>query len=135
MNPTQFHAMRTALQDNAFPGRPRDLAEVGSALRELLLAGGIFRDVEVERTDDPDQLVIAMCTFDAGWSEVDVARHLEQVWRDRLAYPCWEAHSVLVDRGFVELLAATRHSTGGHYVTVHLVAQKALVPAQRGPVD
>lgn len=133
MNLAQFHSVRTALQGNAYPGRGRDLMTVESSLRELLLASGLFEDVEVERTDDPDQLVIALCRFDPGYSEVDVARHLERVWRDRLSYPFWEAHTVIVDRGLVELEAASRQSTSGHYVTVHLVAQKAKIPAQRAP--
>ena len=32
----------------------------------------------------------------------------------------------------VEFQGATRFSSAGHYATVHLVAQKATIPAQRG---
>jgi hypothetical protein len=31
--------------------------------------------------------------------------------------------------------AASRQSDGGHYVTVHLVAQKARIPSQRAPLQ
>ena len=67
---------------------------------------------------------------DVGESD-DVARHLERIWGDRVSYPFWEAHAFHVENGHVEFEAATRHSSAGHYVTVHLVAQKASIPAQR----
>ena len=36
-----------------------------------------------------------------------------------------------MENGHVEFEAATRYSSAGHYVTVHLVAQKAAIPVQR----
>jgi len=102
-------------------------------LRDLLMASGIFEDVEVEHTDDPDQLVIALCHFKARYSESDIAEHLENLWDDRVRYPYWEAHSLVVDRELVEFEAATRSSNTGPYVTVHLVAQRAQIPEQRRP--
>ena len=41
----------------------------------------------------------------------------------------------MVDKEHVEFEAATRNSNSGPYVTVHLVAQKARIPAQRVPMD
>jgi hypothetical protein len=125
--------MRTAVQDNAFPAKEGDLAPVEQSLRDLLMASGVFEEVEVEHTDDPDQLVIALCKFLPYFTERDVARHLERIWADRVSYPFWEAHAVHVENEHVEFEAASRHSSGGHYVTVHLVAQKAKIPAQRTP--
>ena len=95
------------------------------------MSSGVFEEVEVEHTDDPDQLVIALCKFLPYFTERDVARHLERIWADRVSYPFWEAHAVHVEDEHVEFEAASRHSSGGHYVTVHLVAQKARIPAQR----
>lgn len=135
MDLLQFHTMRTAIQGNAFPGQRKDLETVEGSLRNLLMASGVFEDVEVEQTDDPDQLVIAMCKFLPYFTEADVARHLERIWGDRVSYPFWEAHAIKVEKEHVEFEAATRHSSGGHYVTVHLVAQKARIPAQRRPFD
>lgn len=133
MDLLQFHRMRTAVQDNAFPAKEGDLAPVEQSLRDLLMASGVFEEVEVEHTDDPDQLVIALCKFLPYFTERDVARHLERIWADRVSYPFWEAHAVHVEDEHVEFEAASRHSSGGHYVTVHLVAQKAKIPAQRSP--
>lgn len=135
MDLLQFHKMRTAVQDNAYPGSGKDLTAMERSLRNLLMASGLFEEVEVEHTDDPDQLVIALCQFRPLYSERDVAAYLERVWNDRVRYPFWEAHSVLVDEEHVEFEAATRNGTGGHYVTVHLVAQKARIPAQRTPAS
>ena len=135
MDLLQFHKMRTAVQGNAYPGSGRDLTSMEGTLRDLLLTSGVFDEVEVEHTDDPDQLVIALCHFKPDLSERDVAQLVERLWEQRVRYPFWEAHAVLVGEEHVEFEAATRNSTGGHYVTVHLVAQRAPVPAQRGPRD
>ncbi|WP_225914949.1 hypothetical protein [Nocardioides jiangsuensis] len=135
MDLLQFHKMRTAVQGNAYPGSGRDLTSMEGTLRDLLLTSGVFDEVEVEHTDDPDQLVIALCHFKPDLSERDVAQLIERLWEQRVRYPFWEAHAVLVGEEHVEFEAATRNSTGGHYVTVHLVAQRAPVPAQRGRRD
>ncbi|QNN51701.1 hypothetical protein [Nocardioides mesophilus] len=135
MDLLQFHRMRTAIQGSASPGRDTDLESVEQSLRDLLLRSGVFEDVEVGHTDDPDQLVIALCTFNPLVAEAEVARRLETIWRDRVSYPFWEAHALHVESEHVEFQAASRYSSRGHYVTVHLVAQKAPIPAQRVAVD
>jgi len=131
MDLLQFHRMRTAVQGNAFPGKETELDSVAGQLRRMLMDSGIFEEVEVEHTDDPDQLVIALCKFLPYFTERDVAAHLERIWGDRVSYPFWEAHAFHVENEHVEFEAATRHSSGGHYVTVHLIAQKAKIPMQR----
>lgn len=135
MNLAQFHTMRTALQDNASPGQDRDLVSVERSLRTLLVKSGAFEQVEVDHTDDPDKLLIALCKFRPQLSETEIARRLEQIWREQVSYPFWEAHTLRVERDHVELEAASRPSPSGHYVTVHLVAQKTRVPSQRVPSE
>ena len=130
-----YHTLRKGVQNNAYPGSDRDLAPVRAALQQELLDSGLFEDVEVDATRDPNQLVIGLCHYRDGVTEQDIAAYLERVWNDRLRYPLWEAHAVIVDTDHVEFEAATRQSTTGHYVTVHLVAQKARIPAQRVPLD
>lgn len=135
MDLTQFHRMRTAVQDNAFPGKEDDLITVEKSLRDLLMSSGVFEEVEVEHTNDPDQLVIALCKFLPYFKEADVARHLERIWGDRVSYPFWEAHAVSIQDAFVEFEAATRAGSTGHYVTVHLVAEQGRIPVQRHASD
>jgi hypothetical protein len=135
MDLLQFHKLRTAIQDNAFPGSGTELATVESTLRDVLLASGLFESVEVESTRDNDRLVIALCRFRPFYTERDVAGRLEEIWDDRVAYPFWQAHALRLADGHIEFEAATRHSPGGHYVTVHLVAQRGAIPAQRVASD
>ena len=135
MNPSRYHRMRAAIQVSASPGKETDLALVEANLWYMLTDCGLFDEVEVEHTEDVDQLVIALCRFDAGCSEAEVATQLERIWADRVRYPFWEAHTIRVYADQVEFEAASRHSDEGHYVTVHLVAQKTRIPAQRRPVD
>ena len=131
MDLIHFHRMRTAIQDNASPGAAEDLATVEGSLRHLLTSSGMFEDVEVELTVDPDQLVIALCAFRADLTEAEVAAGLERMWADRVSYPFWEAHALHIETGHVELEAASRPSPVGGYVTLHLVAQQLRIPTQR----
>jgi hypothetical protein len=128
---TNYHKMRTAVQSNASPGSPHDLRNIELRLQQSLMASGMFEDVEVGHTEDVNHLVIAMCKFPSQLTQAQVAARLEQLWEDRLRYGFWEAHAVLVDDDQVEFQGATRNSTAGHYVTLHIVAQKAPIPAQR----
>ena len=131
MELTQYKKLRTAVQSNAAPASTTQVEELEESLRTMLMSTGIFEDVEVEHTDNVDELVIAMCTFPSQMSQVQIAQRLEQAWQDRLRYEFWEAHTTLVDDEQVEFQGATRTSSNGTYVTVHVVAQKAHVPAQR----
>lgn len=138
MDLMKFHRMRQALQENAFPGDRRDLVTLEGSLRYLLLTSGMFDDVEVDHTDDIDRLVIGLCQFKAELAAEEVAGRLEEIWTDHLSFPFWEAHAIEAEPDHIELEAASRPSVFEGYVTVHLVAQKALIPAQRTasePVD
>ncbi|MGH3510148.1 MAG: hypothetical protein ACRDPI_07960 [Nocardioidaceae bacterium] len=131
----QFHKMRTAVQVNAYPASGADVATFEGAVRDMLMSSGIFDSVEVETTDDPDQLVIALCQFRAEFDQSDVAGQLERLWDQRARYPFWEAHTTLIDEEAVEFEGATRLSDTGHYVTVHLIAQRGRIPSQRVSTD
>src|SRR4051812_36439187 len=131
MQLTQFHRLRTGVQGNARPGRDRDLRLVERALRAALTSSGLFQEVEVGQTDDPDRLVIALCTFSAFCPESVVAERLERLWSDRVRYRFWEAPAIRTDKGHVEFEAASRIGPAGHYVTVHLVARRTGIPEQR----
>ncbi|HET6626807.1 MAG TPA: hypothetical protein VFG63_10495 [Nocardioidaceae bacterium] len=125
MNLIDFQKLRSGLQANAHPGSRFELNAVENSFRDVLRASGAFEDVEVEHTDDPDRLVIALCTFKAEYDERGIADLVAATWRERIRYTYWDASAVLVEDDHVELQAATRHSHTGHYVTLHVVAQKA----------
>jgi len=134
MDLAQFHQRRIGLQRNAPPGRGLALRSVRANLRDTLVASGLFESVEVDQTIDVDRLVIALCTFRPAYTEQDVALRLENLWT-RIQLPFWEAHAIHTEDGHVEFQAVSRHSPEGHYVTVHLIAQRAGVPAQRSSSD
>ena len=104
MNLLMFHRVRTAIQENASPGAGAELESVESTLREMLMSSGVFEEVEVEHTDDPDQLVIALCQFRPFYTERDVAQRLEAIWGERVRYPFWESHALKTDVDFVEFV-------------------------------
>lgn len=108
---------------------------VEKSLRSELIASGLFAKIEVEQTDNPDSLVIALCEYRPELAEQEIATRLEDIWRHAVAYQFWEAHTTFVDADHVEFEAATRPDSTGRYVTLHLVAQRTSVPAQREASD
>lgn len=133
MEMVKFHQIRTAVQQNASPGAGAQLSLVEGALRDRLVASEFFSTVEVDHTDNPDGLVIALCEFRPELSEEEVASALEGIWDEGVRYQFWEAHATYIEDDHVEFEAATRPDSTGRYVTVHLVAKKSFVPAQRPP--
>lgn len=130
-----FHVLRSGVQTNAAPAQGPALTAMEGILRDALVASGLFDSVEVGHTDDPDQLVIGLCSYRHLLHEQVVADRVTQLWTDRIAYPFWEIHAVVVDDGHVEIEGATRESAAGHYVTLHVVAQRSPVPTQRSGED
>jgi hypothetical protein len=130
-----FQTLRSGVQRNASPVQERALVAMERILRDLLSHDGVFDRVEVGHTDDPDQLLVGLCQFRPDVPDADVIAVVERLWETGLRFPFWEAHTTLAGDGFVELEGATRESVVGRYLTVHLVAQRASVPAQRSPVE
>jgi hypothetical protein len=137
MNIAAFQRLRNGLRLNAAPATTQVRKVIERGLREELLASGVFAEVEVGGSDDPDRLVLALGTFRADADDETVALEVERAW-DGLAFDHWRAHSLLTEDGHVELQAATLDRPAGRFVTVHLVAQRASesvlpMPQQRRP--
>jgi len=126
-----YRTLRTGVQLNARPGTAADLRPIARDLERELTATGLFTNVEVDHTDNVDHLVVAMASFDATLTEEQVALRLEDVWNGRMRFGYWAIHSTLVTKNQVELQGATLAHLGGPYITLHVVAQKVAVPAQR----
>ena len=133
MDLVSYHKLRTAVQHSATAGGAEELLAVERRLWSALVSTGTFADVEVDATDDPDRLVIAMCRFPGQRSVEEAAAELERLWLERVRYDFWEAHTLIASRGQVELEAASRAGATGHYVSLHVLAQQSVVPAQRVP--
>ena len=131
----EYRKLRSGVQMNARPTTAEERRAVALDLERELIRAGVFADVEVDHTENLDHLVVAMCTYDSSLSEEQVGLRLEDVWNGRLRFGYWAVHSTLVEKGQVELQGATLSNLGGPYVTVHVVAQKGPIPAQRGAMD
>jgi hypothetical protein len=127
MNLIAFQTLRNGLRMNAAPATNQVRQVLEAGLREELLATGFFEDVEIGASDDEERLVVALGTYRAGVDEELVAGAVARVW-SRLAFHHWEAHAFLTDEGHVEFQAATLDRPAGRFVTVHLVAQRSVVP-------
>jgi hypothetical protein len=124
--------LRSAIQRNASPAGPQQLAAMQAVVQDRLIDSGLVSTVEVERTEDTDHLVIALCDFPAGRGTMEqVAARLEWIWDSQIRYRFWEAHSLSIYADQIELSAATRPDATGNYVTLHLVAQNPPFPGQR----
>lgn len=126
-----FQKLRGGLKTNVSPASGVELEAAESRLRALLTSSAMFGWVEVESTDDPDRLLIAMVNYRPELSEQDIVSYLQRAWVGELRYLGWDAHSFLVEDGHVELEAATMHGDASHFVTLHVVARSG-VPAERG---
>lgn len=131
MELTHYKKLRTAVQSNASPAADAEIRRLEQNLHDTLISTGFFEDVEVDHTDNLDGMVIAMCKFPAQMNQSQVAARLEQAWQDRLRFTFWEAHTTIIDEDQVEFQGASRTGSTGSFVTLHVVAQKAPIPAQR----
>ena len=128
MQIAEYYTIRRAVQSNAPAPDDAATSAMEVELRAALLATGLFHTVEVGRTDDADRLVIALCGFAPEVDETEVSEALARVWTKHVAYGFWQAQTVRVDKGQVELQGATRFSLRGHFATTHVVAHAAPVP-------
>jgi hypothetical protein len=132
MNIAAFQSLRNGLRLNAAPATTQVRRIVERGLREELLDSGFFEEVEVGGSDDPDRLVLALGAFRAEVDDETVALAVERAW-GALAFDHWQAYSLLTEDGHVELQAATLDRPAGRFVTVHLVAQRAVDPVRPMP--
>jgi len=133
MNLAAFQTLRRGLQLNAIPVTSQVRSVFEDALRQELLATGVFTDLEVGSTDVDDHLVVALGTFRADATEAEVANAVQYAWAS-VAFHHWQAHAFLTDEGHVELQAATLDRPAGRYLTFHLVTERAAAPCTAIPV-
>jgi hypothetical protein len=130
-----FQKLRSGLKQNVTPASGVVLEAAELRLRTLLASCGMFSHVEVDRTSDPDRLLIAMVEYNPELSEAEVLGFLKGAWSAELRYLGWDAAAFIVEDEHVELQAATMHGDASHYVSMHLVAEKAAVSAAVEPSD
>jgi citrate lyase beta subunit len=92
-------------------------------LEDLLRGSRLFSDVELGRTDDPDQLVIGVFRCADRILPWEAGMGVERLWRTAAAGVSCEAHHVGCTESLMEFEGAVTLDASGHYVTVHLGAE------------
>ena len=135
MDTTSFHKLRTAVQGNANPADSDLATHLRHSLQAALTASGLFGEVELGHTDDPDQLVIGVCRCADDVLPWEAGMGIERLWQSVANGLHWEAHTVGCTSSLMEFEGAVTVDESGHYITVHVVAEpseatKAVIAAQ-----
>ena len=82
----------------------------------------MFAHVEVEVTEDPERLLIAMVRYRPGTPERQVSSFLEAVWISELRLSGLDVFNFIAEDGHVELESVTGDQESGYFLSLHLVA-------------
>lgn len=119
-----FLRLRAGLIINLPPAQGPVLHAAEAKLRRRLESSSMFTGVEVEATEDPDHLLVAMVRYRPGTNERRVASFLEAIWVTELRLEALDAFHFLVEDGHVELQSVTGDRAAHYFITLHLVAQE-----------
>ncbi|QWZ06701.1 response regulator [Nocardioides panacis] len=87
----EFRRLKDGLFINLPPASSAELSVAASKLRSRLASSAMFGAVEVETTEDPDQLLVAMVRYRPGTPVAQVSSYLEAVWVSELRLPGLDA--------------------------------------------
>jgi hypothetical protein len=118
----EFVQLRQALTDNLPPARGAVLVAAASKLRRRLVSSRMFAQVEVEVTEDPERLLVALVHYRPGTPERQVASYLEAVWITELRLDGLDLFHFLVEDGHVELESVTGDQGSGYFLSLQLIA-------------
>ena len=82
----------------------------------------MFTQVEVEVTEDPLRLLVAMVRYRPGTPARQVSSFLEAVWISELRLPGLDVFHFLAEEGHVELESVTGDQASGYFLSLHLIA-------------
>jgi hypothetical protein len=127
MDHASFHVLRTAVQENARPADEGHAQFLQRRLSEALVASRLFDQVELGRTEDPDQLVIGLCRCAEGILPWEAGIGVERVWSSIAAEVPWESHTLACTDSLMEFEGAVTIDSSGHFITVRLLAEPPAV--------
>jgi hypothetical protein len=119
---TEFTQLREALTTNLPQASGALIDDAASRLRQRLVSSVMFARVEVEVTEDPERLLVALVRFRPGTPARQVSSFLEAVWITELRLSGLDAFHFLVEDGHVELEAVTGDRDSGYFLSLQLVA-------------
>lgn len=122
MDKTEFRRLKDGLIINVPPASGAVIDAAESKLRHRLMSSAMFAKVEVETTEDPDQLLVAMVRYRPGTPRRQVCSYLEAVWISELRLPGLDAFHFDAEDGHVELESVTGDTASGYFLSLHLIA-------------
>lgn len=118
----EFLRLKLGLTNNLPPASGALVDDAASRLRQRLASSVMFAQVEVEVTDDPERLLVALVRFRPDTPERQVASFLEAVWITELRLSGLDVFNFLVEDGHVELEAVTGDQESGYFLSLQLIA-------------
>ncbi|SDP30119.1 hypothetical protein SAMN04489867_2004 [Pedococcus dokdonensis] len=122
MDRTEFKLLREGLTTNLPPASGALVDGAAARLRRRLESSVMFAQVELEVTEDPERLLIALVRYRPGTRERQVASFLEALWITELRLSGLDAFNFVIEPGYVELEAVTGDHDAGYFVSLQLVA-------------
>jgi hypothetical protein len=118
----EFVRLRTGLTANLPPATGPLIEAAASRLRRRLVSSVMFAQVEVEITEDPERLLVALVRYRPGTPKRQVSSFLEAVWISELRLPGLDMFHFIVEDGHIELESATGDQESGYYLSLQLIA-------------
>lgn len=118
----EFKLLREGLTTNLPPAAGALVDDAAARLRRRLESSRMFAQVELEVTEDPERLLIALVRYRPGTPERQVASFLEALWITELRLSGLDAFNFFTDPGHVELEAVTGDTEAGYFISLQLIA-------------
>jgi hypothetical protein len=118
----EFVRLRAGLTANLPPASGAPLDAAAARLRRRLVASVMFTGVEVEVTEDPDRLLVALVRYRPGTPARQVSSFLEAVWISELRLPGLDVYNFLAEDGHIELESVTGDQASGYFLSLNLIA-------------
>jgi hypothetical protein len=124
MDYREFRRLREGCISNLPPASDAIAEAAADKLRQRLQSSARFAEVTVERTDDPERLLVASVRYRPGTPVAQVSSYLEAVWVAELRLPGLDAFNFHTSEGHVELESFTGDKSSGYFLTLHLLAEE-----------
>lgn len=118
----EFRRLRAACISNLPPAADTVIDSAVSGLERRLSSSTMFAQVTVEKSQDPERLVVAEVRYRPGAPLAKVSSYLEAIWVSELRLPGLGEFNFHIEDGHVELESFTGDKNSGYFLTLHLLA-------------
>jgi hypothetical protein len=93
------------------------------SMQAALTNSGLFSEVELGLTEDPDRMVIGVCRCAQDVLPWEAGLGFERAWATTVMDLPWQRHAVGCTETLAEFEGAATVDASGHYITVTVVAE------------